>query len=212
MTNRQAALPTRARQHPRRLAIVAALAAVAASAGDLLLLTTADGPPAGLVVGHYLGVLAIPLYGLGYWAVAQLLAPGRAAAARAVLGTGLFAAAIGGTVHGVTAVIINAAANAQGDSAEALQAAAAFLLPLWVLLGVAALSASGFYARAVASGATALPRWMALANPLALILLLAAIGGLAGPAQRVLVLAAPNLAHVAFFALVALTATEPQPD
>jgi hypothetical protein len=53
---------------------------------------------------------------------------------------------------------------------------------------------------------------MALANPLALILLLAAIGGLVGPAQRVLVLAAPNLAHVAFFALVALTATEPQPD
>ncbi|MBW2244905.1 MAG: hypothetical protein JRH01_23230 [Deltaproteobacteria bacterium] len=191
------------------LAIVAALAAVAASLGDLMLLTAADAPPAGLIVGHYLGVLGIPLYALGYSAVARLLAPSHSAAARVVFGTGLFAAAIGGTVHGVTAVIIRFAADAQPGSADSLQPAGAFLLPLWVLLGIATVLASGFYARAVASGATALPRWMAVANPLMLVLSIALIGSVAGPAQRVLVLAAPNLAHVMFFALVAWTATQP---
>ena len=64
-----------------RAELGAALAgAVAASAGDLALLWAgwaADGrlgiaapPPGTLVAGHYLGVLGIPLYGLGYRALA----------------------------------------------------------------------------------------------------------------------------------------------
>src|SRR5690242_14445257 len=86
---------------------IAAGAAVAASAGDLLLLAVAApatpalaiGTALGrrcLVAGHYLGVLAIPLYGLGYRYVADRLRPPYA---RVVAAAGLCGGIVGGTIH-----------------------------------------------------------------------------------------------------------------
>src|SRR6186997_2609559 len=81
---------------------VATLAAVCASLGDLALLYVANArrpelalppPPDGLLLaGFYLGVLALPLYGLGYWRVASGLHD--AADARRVVALGAFGGAL----------------------------------------------------------------------------------------------------------------------
>ena len=102
----------------RPAGVAAVAAALAATAGDLLLLWVANAarpelhlappPPGALVAGYYLGVLAIPLYGLGYWEVAQGLAPAGERAARAVFLLGLSGGALGGVVHGVTGLVIHA--------------------------------------------------------------------------------------------------------
>ena len=60
------------------------------------------------------------------------------------------------------------------------------------------------FAAAVWRGDTALPRWMALTSPVALVLIAVLLGAPTPIGRALLVPAAPNLAHVWFFALAAL--------
>jgi uncharacterized protein DUF6796 len=202
---------------PRRDARLAAAAALVASAGDLLLLWTANTerpelgffppPPDGVTVaGAWLGVLAIPLYALGYRAAACALAPASARAARWVGGLGAYTAAIGAAVHGITAVLVANARHAGVPPTDPLAFVAQsgpYLVPFWVIGTVATIAGSAIFAATVLGGRTALPRWMAAANPALLILV---VGTLAAPSawlRAFLVPAAPNLVHVLFFLLVA---------
>jgi hypothetical protein len=200
--------------------------AVAASVGDLAMLWVAwahDGrlglarPPGGtLLAGHYLGVLGIPLYGLGYWVLARGLhiAAPRAAlpiaaprAALAVAALGAIGSVVGAVVHGLTGVLIatairtgaGTAPDALGDLPEA-----AYLLPLWAIVGGALAFGSLVFATIVARGGTRWPRWLAVVNPLALTIVIAVIAASSAaplPALAALVApAAPNLAHVVVFA------------
>jgi hypothetical protein len=163
---------------------LAAVAAVAANAGDLLLLWFASAgraelglpalPDGALLAGHLLGVFAIPLYGVGYWGVSRAIGAAHRRAARFVFVAGAFGGAYGGAVHGITGM------------AERLQAAAGIAPAVW-------------------RGDTAFPRWMALANPVALVLLAALLGAPTPLGRALLVPAAPNTAHVWFFALAALS-------
>ena len=89
--------------------------AVAASVGDLALLWVAwaaDGrlgiasPPEGtLVIGHYLGVLGIPLYALGYRALADGIREAAPRAARWVVALGAVGSVVGAVVHGLTGAL-----------------------------------------------------------------------------------------------------------
>ena len=108
-----------ATRRTRAAGLAATVAALAATAGDLLLLWVANAarpelsalpppPPVSLIAGYYLGVLAIPLYGLGYWQVAEDIASGGRRVARAVFLLGLSGGAVGGVVHGVTGLVIHA--------------------------------------------------------------------------------------------------------
>jgi hypothetical protein len=223
---------------PRNACALAAVAALAASAGDVLLLWYASGgrpdlpmlPPIGggaLVAGHYLGVLAIPLYAFGYWGVAQAIRPrrlpeggpsrsdpqtsgadraARERAAQQVFLAGAFGAAYGAAVHGITAIAEHAGRGAAGPATPAsiLGPYFAFLGPLWIALAALALVGSVVYTRAVASGATLLPRRMALASPVALCALAALLAAPTPLGRALLVPAAPNVAHLWFFALAAL--------
>jgi hypothetical protein len=196
---------------------LAAVAALAASAGDLLLLWVGSAgrselglqaPPAGaLLAGHLLGVFAIPLYGFGYWGVARGITAAHRRAARFVFVTGALGGAYGGVVHGITGVVgqlERVGGVAPGDPLAFVARLGAFLVPLWIGLAVAIAAGSLVFAVAVARGPSAFPRWMAFANPLALVLLTALLGAPTPVGRALLVPAAPNLAHVWFFALAGL--------
>jgi hypothetical protein len=196
---------------------LAAVAALAASLGDLLLLWFANAgrselglpaPPDGaLLIGHQLGVFAIPLYGVGYWGVSRAIGAAHRCAARFVFVAGALGGAYGGVVHGVTGIAeqLEAAAGiAPGDPMAFIARLGAFLVPLWAVIAIAITAGSVVFAVAVARGDTALPRWMALASPFALVVLGALLGAPTPIGRALLVPAAPNLAHVWFFALAAL--------
>ncbi|MBI1817266.1 MAG: hypothetical protein HYR72_20025 [Deltaproteobacteria bacterium] len=192
--------------------LIATGAALLASIGDLLLLHVAQLGPEDcgiarmacwpeLLTGHYLGVLTIPLYGIGYWQVSRGLGANDWRA-RWVFALGAYASALGGAVHGLTALIIRASPadpNAPGDPFAALAPYAPYLLPLWLLLGVLALAGSALFTLVILTTRTAYPRWFAFANPVVLVAL-ASLATLPAPAIASYVIpAAPNLAHIVFF-------------
>ena len=202
---------------PASACALAIVASLAASVGDLLLLWVANAgrselglpvPPDGaLLIGHQLGVFAIPLYGVGYWGVSRAIGSAHQRAARFVFVTGALGAAYGGVVHGITGMaeqLERAAGIEPGDPMAFVARLGAFLVPLWIGIAIAITAGSGVFAVAVARGDTALPRWMALANPLVLILLAALLGAPTPIGRALLVPAAPNLAHVWFFALAGI--------
>lgn len=191
---------------------LAAFAALAATAGDLLLLHVANAqrpalglpaPPSGaLAVGGLLGVVAIPLYALGYRAAARAMAPAAPRAARAVAILGGVAAALGAAIHGGTALAIRADLARGAPAGDPLAAVAGWgpwLVAPWLAASLCVLAASALLAaRAPALGAAR------VANPALLTVALAALGAAAGELGRAFLLpAAPNLAHLAFFALCA---------
>lgn len=195
-----------------------AVAAVAANAGDLLLLWFASAgraelglpalPDGALLAGHLLGVFAIPLYGVGYWGVSRAIGAAHRRAARFVFVAGALGGAYGGAVHGITGMAerLQAAAGiVPGDPMAFIEQLGGFLVPLWIVVAIAIAAGSIVFAAAVWRGDTAFPRWMALANPVALLLLAALLGAPTPLGRAVLVPAAPNTAHVWFFALAALS-------
>jgi hypothetical protein len=193
--------------------IVALVAAVVASIGDFILLAAANAGNAAfdwiptpsdraLLIGTYLGLLTIPCYAFGYRTAAHKLED---AYGRWFLRLGLAAAVLGGTTHALTGLTIHlgrAKGLSGSDFAAVLAPAGTYLVPIWVMLAMAAIAASYFFAAGVLRGRSSLPRWTAPANPIVLIL---AISLLAAPFAfgRVFVVpAAPNLAHVLFFGIL----------
>ncbi len=188
----------------RRLAAMGALAAVAASAGDLLMLWVGNArrPELGLAappdtilwLGAALGVLGIPLYAVGYRGAARLVAD-HSRGARAVFAGGALLAGVGAVIHGLTAQLIAGALRSNVPGAPPLEAVAAsgpLLVGLWVLAGLGLLVASVAFAGCRRDA-------LAFANPalVTVVLMLAALP--AELTRSFLAPAAPNLAHVVFF-------------
>ncbi len=190
--------------------LVAVLAAMLASIGDILLLHNgmlrAEGSAAvdaqTLIAGHYLGVLCIPFYAVGYWLVSRGLRPSEGAARLVFLG-GCYLGAIGAAIHGVTAVIIET--GPVGVEASPVTVPhAVYLFPLWLVLFAVSIAASAAYALAVLGGRTAFPRWAAAFNP-AFIVLAMIVASLPFPALAAYTVpASANLAHILFFGLAAV--------
>ena len=195
---------------------VACLAALVASAADLSLLWVAaatrpalglpDPPPWALAAGTLAGVLAIPWYGLGYSALSQTIAGSRPYGATIVRGAGVCAAGFGSAIHGLTGAIQMAERSVHGlaiDPLAVMERWGRLLLPLWGLAAALAVVASWVWARAAWRREAGVPRWMAWTNPVLVTVALAA-GATATPLTQALLLpAAPNLAHVVFFAATA---------
>jgi hypothetical protein len=184
------------------------VAAVLASVGDLLLLATANAGRPGfewlpdrsdalLLVGTYLGIAAIPCYAIGYRQVAERLTP---TLRRPLVALGTVGGVIGGTTHGLTGLVIHVAPPGD-DPFTVVARYGAYLLPLWALVVVVSVVGSGLYAAAILRGDADVPRWMALVNPVTLTGAFVAIGAMTPAGEAFLVPAAPNLAHVAYFAL-----------
>lgn len=190
--------------------LVAVLAAILASVGDILLLyngmlrvqgnAVVDAPT--LIAGHYLGVLCIPFYAVGYWLVSRGLRPSEGPA-RLVFLAGCYLGAVGAAIHGVTAVIIETGPIGV-EASPVTVPHAVYLFPLWLVLFAISIAASAAYALAVLGGRTAFPRWAAAFNPV--LIVLAMIGAsLPFPALAAYTVpASANLAHIVFFGLAAV--------
>jgi hypothetical protein len=192
---------------------VACAAALAASVGDLALLQvgtaplSVPAPHAVLALGGLLGVAGIPLYALGYHATAARLCAQTPRGARIVRGAGALAAVIGAAIHAATALAIGAQLAAGSSAAPAPDPLAAVgespvLVALWAAAGVCFAVANVPLTWRALRG----PERWALANPVVLTLALAALGASFELGRRLLVPAAPNLAHLAFFGLGAARA------
>ena len=202
-----------AQSHEARALALAAAAAVVASAGDLLLLWVGNSqrpelglptaPGVALPLGGILGVVAIPAYALGYRALARAAGAVAPRLARAIALSGLGIGAIGALIHGLTALVIRAGLASASTGAPPLEAVSEQpeLVWSWLAAALCLLAASTAIAAASVPRVRALPAAIGLANPLALTIALALAGMPAEWGRSFLLPAAPNLAHVVFFAL-----------
>lgn len=202
----------------RARATAAAIAAIFASLGDLAMLWVGNArrtelalpaPPEGtLLMGALLGVVCIPIYAIGYAVAARAPVVASARARRAIVWSGTVLAIGGAIVHGLTALEIRAllANDAPALSpAEAIASAGPLLLGLWTIVLIAGVVASAIFARSARASSEPGMRLAALASPaLSIIALVAVALTTSSPlGEAFLAPAAPNLAHVLFFALLA---------
>jgi hypothetical protein len=200
--------------NPGAALLLATLSAVAATFGDFLMLYVVNAnsvlnlpshESVLLPLGYFMGVLAIPLYGFGFWAIAKIFTPGAFRAGRFVLVSGVMMAVIGGIIHGVTGITIEAQIRADFSHLEPIAALleyGVYLIPLWAMASALSLIGAVGFASGALSGKTIFSPCIAVFNPL----VLAVVIGLAGamtPAMRVfLVPAAPNIAYMLFFGIL----------
>ena len=196
---------------------LAALAAVIASVCDLMMLSVAIVPADDLGVAPNLllgvsgvfGSVAIPVYAVGYRAVARSLDPMHSRLRRSIEISGAIVGVVGGIIHATTAVFIYQEQSSGGVWAVEDAIRLGLLLPaLWALALGASLIATGAVLFALFSGRWSLPRVVAALNPVVATALV--IGGaLTIGSERLaefLVPAAPNIAHVVFFVVGAACA------
>lgn len=169
--------------------------------------------PPRLALGHWIAVLAAPLYLPGYWHLTGRLLPHHPRArfiVFALMGWALILAFIWIGQRALLAHTVHAIA--EGDSAAPLLDAQTSLHgPLVNALRLAILGFSLLWIGRIATGRSTYPRWMALFSP-GLILGAIFLTYIAAPGLGWLVLpTAMNTAHAVVFAL-SLTASHKEPN
>lgn len=156
-----------------------------------------------LYAGHYLSILAAPLYILGYWHLSQHLKPASERAARAFFLIGAYSFAVGAVWLGQRAFLAyvvqeSAAGSYSGDLLETF---ASLNEPLVNVLRLAVLINSVIWIALIWKGRTQYPRWMAIFNPFALLALIFVFYFVSPDAGRYLLPGAMNVVHVIVFGL-----------
>ncbi len=200
----------------RSLIALSAAAALLATAGDFLLLSVVDGSGADpgivrtkLTIGAVFGVLTIPVYAIGYRALADL--PGFGSARSIVRWCGVLIGLIGAFIHGLTAYAIYAAiesgvvSDAPTAMLEGATASSRVLIACWLAAATATVVASSALIASALSASSATPRALAVANPIVVTVVLVAVGLLSPWGRAYLAPAAPNVAHVVMFAAAAMS-------
>jgi hypothetical protein len=197
-----------------RLLRIACVGAIAASIGDLMLLYVGNAqrpdlhlaapPPAVLWIGAALGVVGIPLYGLGYVGLRARFVASARSTANVFAAAGIIACLTGAVVHALTALAIDASLGANAQSQGPLEAVAGTRGALgtsWLLCGIAFVVASAVFMHLQARYAVGSTRWLAVVNPVAVTIGLIALSLPFEWGRSFVAPAAPNLSHVAFFLL-----------
>lgn len=170
----------------RAAGIVGILTAAVMIAADVLLLYAPEGgyevnlyaalvdvPLPRMVLGHYLGVLAMPFYLIATWHLYEGLKPGGAWVTVPVIGLSLYSLMMASLYHGsigLPAAIYQQAAGASGEAQAALLALAdtanVFYGPFGNIVYGTMFLGSAWMMVAILTGRTAYPRWFAFINPL----------------------------------------------
>jgi len=202
------------RINPGAALVLATMSAVAATFGDFLMLYVVNANSAQnlpshetilLPLGYFLGLFAIPLYGFGFWAIAKIFEPGALRAGRFVLVSGVMMAIIGGIIHGVTGITIEAQLRADASHLAPIAALleySVYLMPLWAIASVLSFIGAIGFASGVISGKTIFSPFIALFNPVVLTVVIGLVGTMTPAIQVFLIPAAPNAAHVLFFGML----------
>jgi len=160
-----------------------------------------------LSLGHFIAVLAAPLYILGYWHLSKKLEPAGPKQAKAFFLIGAYAFAVGTAWIGqrffLGTTVHEIAAGA--DLKEQLTIFAEHNEPFVNVLRLAMLIVSILWVKLILTGKTYFPKWMALFSP---ILLLAVMFGLYFAKTSIghyVFPVAMNATHLIIFALAILT-------
>lgn len=146
--------------------------------------------------GHYIGILCAPAYLAGYGYLASLIHPAGKISARASFMIGSATFMIGAVWYGQRAFL---ALSVQAGTPELTAQFSSLNEPLVNVLRAAMVVITMIWARAVWSGQTTLPKWMAFFSPLTFLVIIFGIY-FAMPKQGGLLLAsAMNIAHALFF-------------
>jgi len=205
----------------RRAGVVAIVAAAAAVYADLMLQYTPnaahlgsrdylyllDVPARRLLIGHFVGVVAVLLEIAGFWQIAQGLLPAGVRTSRAFFLLSAFTFGLGAAFHAMFASIglaLQAVRGAGGPAALTGEVAAAVrpaheALGVVTVLGIAALSI--LFAAVVGLKKTMYPRWLAWFSPLAVALVLTLAGRFSIQLRLVLLPCSLNLANLVLFTL-----------
>ena len=169
-----------------------------------------DVSPWRLTTGHFLSIFAIPLYFVGYWHFYERLKPAPTWVRLTILLLGLYAFTLGDAWLGSRVYLAQLAqargiAETAGDATtvkllSSLLAQASFYnenILIGVRLGVLAISI--LYVVFVLRGQTSYPRWMALLNPILLVVAAFILYVAIPPIGGIFMPVAMNFAHVLFF-------------
>jgi hypothetical protein len=160
-----------------------------------------------LTWGHFIAVLAAPLYLVGYWHIAHMLRPAARWLGATVFGLGIYAFIIGDVWLGgrVNLALTVKAREAATESSRALFSGllnelSAHNEPLINIVRVLLLVISILMVCGIISGKTPYPRWMIIFTPIVILIQIFSLYALAPNIGVYLLPAAMNIAHVIFFA------------
>ncbi len=161
-----------------------------------------------LTGGHFLSVLAAPLYLLGYWHLASNLAPASKRWAQVFFFLGAYSFIVGAVWMGQRVFLAETvqAIDAGLPLAFLLERFAALNEPFVNVLRLAVLINSVIWISLIVRGRSNYPRWLAAFSPIALLAGIFALYFVAPEPGRYLLPGAMNVVHVIIFSLSLLTA------
>jgi hypothetical protein len=160
-----------------------------------------------LTMGHYLGVLAAPLYIMGYFHICLCLSPANKRAAMLLSVMAAYAFIIGTVWLGgrVDLALTVQAINANRADSMLLQSIANYNEPLINVLRIAMLVASVIWVWLILTGRSMYPRWMAIFSPILLLAVMFLSYTIIPSVGHYLLPIAMNAAHFVLFSLSLLT-------
>lgn len=159
-------------------------------------------------MGHFIAVLAAPLYLVGYWHIAQMLRPAARWIAATVFGLGIYAFIIGDVWLGGR-VNLAFTVKAREMAPDALKTLFSDLLtdvsahnePLINIVRVLVLIISILMVCGIFAGKSLYPRWIVIFSPIVIVIQIFAIYTMVPGVGVYLLPAAMNIAHLIFFTL-----------
>jgi hypothetical protein len=158
-----------------------------------------------LTIGHFLAVIGLPFYFAGYIHIYRMLKSGNEFLARIVLGIGFIAFAVGGIWIGSRASIGNIVHLKDHINATSYQTLLDHytnhmeVLVQALRIVIAALSI--FFAITILKGGTYYKKWMAISNPIIILILLVILGKLVPSIGKHMLPILMNVTHLILFTL-----------
>ncbi len=158
-----------------------------------------------LKTGHFLAVIGLPFYFAGYIHIYQMLSPGNEKLARTVLAIGFVAFGVGGIWIGSRAFIGTITHMQELIAPQVYQSIlenyTSHLEVLVKALRIVVAILSVFFAITILKGGTYYKKWMAILNPIVILILLVVIGKIFPSIGKHMLPILMNVTHFILFSL-----------